>query len=78
MHAQHRGRFENNRGTNQPTREDEDGTQAGDQAISGTKIGRPFSPPIEDKQLVLDEHGFGHHGTGAAGTGESDDCRQQM
>jgi hypothetical protein len=28
--------------------------------------------------LVLDEHGFGHHGTGAAGTGEPGDCHQQM
>jgi hypothetical protein len=28
--------------------------------------------------LVLDEHRFGHHGTGAAGTGEPGDCRQKM
>jgi hypothetical protein len=28
--------------------------------------------------LVLDEHGFGDHGTRAAGTGEPRDCRQQM
>ena len=27
---------------------------------------------------MLDEHGFGHHGTRAAGTGESGDGRQQM
>ena len=27
---------------------------------------------------MLDEHRFGHHGTGAAGTGEPGDCRQQM
>jgi hypothetical protein len=27
---------------------------------------------------VLDEHGFSHHGTGAAGTGQPADCRQQM
>jgi hypothetical protein len=26
---------------------------------------------------VLDEYGFGHHGTGAAGTGEPGDCHQQ-
>jgi hypothetical protein len=54
------------------------GTQAGDHAIGGTEIGRPFSRAIEDQQLVLDEHGFGHHGTGAAGTGEPGECRQQM
>ena len=27
---------------------------------------------------MLDEHRFGDHGTGAAGTGEPGDCRQQM
>ena len=34
--------------------------------------------PIEDQQLVLDEHGFRDHGTRAAGTDEPGDCRQQM
>jgi len=33
--------------------------------------------PIEDQQLMLDEYGFGHDGTGAARTGEPGDCRQQ-
>jgi hypothetical protein len=28
--------------------------------------------------LVLDEHEFGHHGTSAAGTGQSDERGQQM
>jgi hypothetical protein len=28
--------------------------------------------------LVLDEYGFGDHGTAAAWTGEPGDCRQQM
>jgi hypothetical protein len=27
---------------------------------------------------MLHEHGFGHHGTRAAGTDEPGDCRQQM
>jgi hypothetical protein len=27
---------------------------------------------------LLDEHGFGYHGTRAAGTGKSGDGRQQM
>jgi hypothetical protein len=27
---------------------------------------------------VLDEHGFGHHGASAAGTGEPGNCCQQM
>jgi hypothetical protein len=28
--------------------------------------------------LLLDENGFGHHRTGAAGTGKSGDCREQV
>ena len=36
------------------------------------------SGPIEDEQLVLDEHGFGDYGTGAARTDESGERRQQM
>jgi hypothetical protein len=31
-----------------------------------------------DQQLVLDEHRFGHDGTGAARTGDPSDCRNQM
>jgi hypothetical protein len=37
----------------------------------GRRLGDRFSRSIEDQELVLDEHGFGHHRTGAAGTGES-------
>jgi hypothetical protein len=33
---------------------------------------------MADQPLVVDEHGFGDHGTGAAGTDQSDDRRQQM
>ena len=50
--------------------------KTGDHAIGGAEIGRPFSRPIEDQQLVLDEHGFGDHGTRAAGTRQSGDRRQ--
>jgi hypothetical protein len=78
MRVQQSGWFEDDRGTDQPARAHEDRTQAGDHAIGGTEIGRPFSRPIEDQQLVLDEHGFGHHGAGAAGTGEPGDGCQQV
>ena len=77
MQAQQRGRFEGNRGTDQPARADEDRTQTGDHAIRGTEIGRAFSTTIEDEQLVLDEHGFGDNGTGAARTGQPGDSCQQ-
>jgi hypothetical protein len=43
-----------------------------------TEIGRPFSRPIQDQQLVLDEHGFGHHSAGTAGPSEPNNGRQQM
>ena len=36
------------------------------------------SRTIEDERLLLDEDGFGHHRTGAAGTGQSGERRQQM
>jgi hypothetical protein len=78
MHVQQRRWFEDNRGTDQPARADEDRTQTGDQATRGTEIGRPFSRTVEDQQLVLDEHGFGHHSAGAPGTRKSGNGRQQM
>jgi hypothetical protein len=45
---------------------------------SDTEIGRPFSRPIEDQQLVLDKHRFGHDGTGVAGTCAPGDGGDQM
>jgi hypothetical protein len=56
----------------------EERTQAGDHAIRGAEIGCPFSRAIEDQQLVPDEHGSGHYGTRAAGTGQSGDRHQQV
>ena len=78
MQVQQRRRFEDNRETDQPARADEERTQTGDHAIRGTEIGRPFSRPIQDQQLVLDEHGFGHHSAGAAGPGEPGNGHQQI
>jgi hypothetical protein len=37
-----------------------------------------FPGSIEDQQLLLEEHGFGNHRTGATGTGKAGACRQQM
>jgi hypothetical protein len=70
--------FQDDRGTDQPARAHKERTHAGDDAISEAEIGCTFAGTIEDQQLVLDEHGFGHHGAGAAGTGESGDRRQEM
>ena len=40
--------------------------------------GDRFPRTIEDQQLLLDEHGFCDHGTGAAETGQPGGGRQQM
>jgi len=78
METQERGGFQDDRGTDQPARAHEERTEPGDHAVGEAEIGRPFPGTIENQQLVLDEDGFGHHGTGAAGTGKSGDRRQQM
>ena len=69
---------QNDSGADQPTRAYEERTHSGDDAISETEIGRTFPGWLEDEQLLLDEDGFGHHRTGAAGTGHPGERRQQM
>ena len=78
MKAQQRGGFEDDRGADHPAGSHEKATEAGDHAIRPAEIGGPFSGTIEDQQLVLDEDGFGHHRTLAAGPGQAGDGRQQM
>jgi hypothetical protein len=78
MKAQARGGLQDNRGTNQPPRAHEERTHASNDAIGEAEIRRPFPRPIENEQLLLEEHRFGDHRPGAAGTGEAGDCRQQM
>jgi hypothetical protein len=57
-------------------RADEERTQAGDHAIREAEVRCTRPGPIEDQQLVLDEHGFGDHGTRAPRPDESGDCHQ--
>jgi hypothetical protein len=78
MEPQEGGGFQDNGGSDQPARAHEERTQAGDDAITAVEPGSTFPGPIEDQQLLLDEQGFGHHGTRAAGTGESRDRRQEV
>jgi hypothetical protein len=49
-----------------------------DDAVQDAEIRCPFWGPIEDQQLLLEEHGFGDHRTGTTRTGKSGNCRQQM
>jgi hypothetical protein len=78
MKAQERRGLQDNRGTDQPARAHEERTDASDNTIGKTEIRRPFSRPIEDDQLLLEQHRFGDHRTGAAGTGKSGNCREQV
>ena len=47
-------------------------------ATTEAEMGCTFPGTIEDEQLLPDEHGFGHHGAGPAGTDELGDRRNQM
>jgi hypothetical protein len=78
MKAKERGGLQDDPGTDQPARAHDERTEPGDRAIRETEIGPPFSRPIQDQELVLDEHRFDYDGTGAAGTGEPGDRRHQM
>ena len=78
MKAQERGGLQDNAGTDQPSRAHEERTHASDDAIRQAEIRCPLPGPIEDQQLLLEEDGFGDHLTGAAGTGKSGDCREQV
>ena len=78
MEAQEGGGLQDDRDTDQPTRVHEQRTEAGDHAITESEARRTLPGAIEDQQLLLDEHGFGHDGTNAAGPGEPSDGRQHM
>jgi hypothetical protein len=70
--------FDDDGGTEQPARAHEEGTHADNEAIREAEIGGPLPGTLEDQQLLLEEHGFGDHGTGAARTRQSGDGHQQM
>jgi hypothetical protein len=78
MKAQKRWRLQYDRGTDQPTRTDQERTQAGDHATGQTELGWTSSGPIQNQQLVLDEYGFRDNGTGAARASQPGNSRQQV
>src|SRR5262249_45210979 len=67
MKAQERGRLHGNRGTNQPVRAHEERTHASHDAIAETEIRRSFPRPIENEQLLFEEHRFDDHRTAPPG-----------
>jgi hypothetical protein len=78
MKTEERGGLQDNRGTDQPARAHEEHVHAGNDAIREAEIRCTLPGPIQDQELLFEEHGFGDHRTGAAGTGKSGECRQQM
>lgn len=60
---QQSGRLQNDGGAKDTCRAHEYRTQAGNDPIRGTQIGRTFATAIEDEQLMADQHGFGNNGT---------------
>ena len=56
----------------------EQGTQAGDDPIRGTQVGRALAPAIEDEQLMPDQHGLGDNGTESTGPRQSGQGDDQM
>ena len=57
---------------------DEQRTKAGDHTIGESEAWRTLARPVEDHELLLDEHGFGDDGPQAAWPGKPNDGRQHM
>ena len=60
------------------SRAHEQGTQAGDDPIRGTQVGRTLAPAIEDEQLMPDQHGFADNRTESTRTRQSGQGDDQM
>jgi len=63
VEMQQSGRLQNDGGTNNRCRAQEQGAQAGDDPIRGTQVGSTLAPAIKDDQLMPDYHRFGDNGT---------------
>src|SRR4029453_15856603 len=75
---QQSGRLQNDGGTNDTCRAQEQGAHAGDDPIRGTQVGRTLAPAIEDEQLMPDQHGLGDNGTESTGPRQSGQGDDQM
>jgi hypothetical protein len=75
---QQSGRLQNDGGTKETCRAHEQRTQAGDDPIRGTQVGRTLAPAIEDVQLMPDKHGFGDDGTESTRPRQSGQGDDQM
>jgi hypothetical protein len=75
---QQSGRLHNDGGMNETCRAHEQGTQAGDDPIRGTQVGRALAPAIEDEQLMPDQNGLGDNGTESTRPRQSGQGNDQM
>jgi hypothetical protein len=75
---QQSGRLQNDGGTKDTCWAHEQRTQAGDDPIRGTQLGRTLAPAIEDEQLMPDQHGFGDNGTESTRPRQSGQGDDQM
>src|SRR5215471_6005542 len=78
VEMQQGGRFQNDGGTKDTCRAQEQGTQAGDDPIRGTQVGRALAPAIEDEQLMPDQHGLGDNGAESTRPHQSGQGDDQM
>src|SRR6516164_4059084 len=78
VEMQQSGRLQNDGGTKDTSRTHEQGAQAGDDPIRGTKVRRTLAPAIEDQQLMPDQHGFGDNGTESTWPRQSGQGDDQM
>jgi hypothetical protein len=78
VEMQQSGRLHNDGGTNDTCRAHEQGTQAGDDPIRGTQVGRALAPAIEDELLMPDQHGLGDNGTESTRPRQSGQGDDQM
>jgi hypothetical protein len=76
--AQEGRRFQNDGGTDEPGRPQEQSAPTGDDAIREAEIGSALARAIEDQQLMFDEEGLSKYGTDAPRTGKSDEGCDEM
>ena len=61
MQTEERGGLQDNRATDQRARTHEERTHSSDDTVRETEIRCPLPGPIEDQQLLLEQHGFRDH-----------------
>ena len=63
---QQRGRPQHDGGAEKPCPADEKRAHTCDESIRNAQVGRPLAAPIQDEQLMPDQHGFGDHAADSA------------